>query len=410
LISNMFRDPRQRTVAIGVWITSFSVGGAIGPLLGGVMLEFFWWGSVFLLAVPVMGLLLVLGPVLLPEFRDPQSSRLDLRSAGLSLAAVLAVIYGLKQIAQDGPGLLPAVSILAGLALGVAFVRRQRALADPLIDLRLFRLPAFSGSLATFTLAIFAMFGTFLFIAQYLQLVLGLSPLEAGLWTLPQSGGFILGSMLAPLIVRRIRPAFVMGAGLGLGAVGLALLTQIDAADGLTVLVTSSVVMSLGLGPVFTLGTDLIIGTAPPERAGAASGISETSAEFGGALGIAVLGSIGTAVFRSGVIDAVPDGVPPAAAEAEHDTLGGALAVAQQLPDRVAAALVEAAQAAFTNGLQVTAAIGAVVTIGIAILATTLLRSVRAGSGSEEKPGLEPDGTVPAGAAVEVLDPACAES
>jgi MFS transporter, DHA2 family, multidrug resistance protein len=410
LISNMFRDPRQRTVAIGVWITSFSVGGAIGPLLGGVMLEFFWWGSVFLLAVPVMGLLLVLGPVLLPEFRDPQSSRLDLRSAGLSLAAVLAVIYGLKQIAQDGPGLLPAVSILAGLALGVAFVRRQRALADPLIDLRLFRLPAFSGSLATFTLAIFAMFGTFLFIAQYLQLVLGLSPLEAGLWTLPQSGGFILGSMLAPLIVRRIRPAFVMGAGLGLGAVGLALLTQIDAADGLTVLVTSSVVMSLGLGPVFTLGTDLIIGTAPPERAGAASGISETSAEFGGALGIAVLGSIGTAVFRSGVIDAVPDGVPPAAAEAAHDTLGGALAVAQQLPDRVAAALVEAAQAAFTNGLQVTAAIGAVVTIGIAILATTLLRSVRAGSGSEEKPGLEPDGTVPAGAAVEVLDPACAES
>lgn len=164
------------------------------------------------------------------------------------------MIYGLKQIAQDGLGLLPAVSILAGLALGVAFVRRQRALADPLIDLRLFRLPAFSGSLATFTLAIFAMFGTFLFIAQYLQLVLGLSPLEAGLWTLPQSGGFIVGSMLAPLIVRRIRPAFVMGAGLGLGAVGLALLTQIDAADGLAVLVTSSVVMSLGLGPVFHLG------------------------------------------------------------------------------------------------------------------------------------------------------------
>jgi MFS transporter, DHA2 family, multidrug resistance protein len=216
--------------------------------------------------------------------------------------------------------------------------------------------------------------------------------------------------MLAPLIVRRIRPAFVMGAGLGLGAVGLALLTQIDTADGLAVLVTSSVVMSLGLGPVFTLGTDLIIGTAPPERAGAASGISETSAEFGGALGIAVLGSIGTAVFRSDVIDAVPNGVPPAAAEAARDTLGGALAVAQQLPDRVAAALVEAAQAAFTNGLQVTAAIGAVVAIGIAILATTLLRSVRMGSGSEEQPGLEPDGTVPAGASVEVLDPACAQS
>jgi DHA2 family multidrug resistance protein-like MFS transporter len=411
LIRNMFLHPRQRTVAIGVWITSFSVGGAIGPLLGGVMLEFFWWGSVFLLAVPVMVLLLVLGPALLPEFRDPEAGRPDVISAAMSLAAVLTVIYGLKQIAQDGLGTIAAVSILAGLAVGVAFVRRQRTLGDPLIDLRLFRLPAFSGSLATFTLAIFAMFGSFLFIAQYLQLVIGLSPLQAGLWTLPQSGGFIVGSMLAPQIVRRVRPAFVMGGGLALTAVGLGLLTQIGAADGLELLVTASVVMSLGLGPVFTLGTDLIIGSAPPERAGAASGISETSAEFGGALGIAVLGSIGTAVYRGEVTDAVPAGIPSAAADAARDTLGGAVSVAAQLPDRLAGGLVDAAHAAFTQGLQLTAAIGAFVAVGIAIVATTLLREVRAGSESQGQPDAEPAPAAAKNPVREpVLEPVCAES
>src|SRR5574341_36988 len=191
LIRNMFLDPRQRTAAISVWITSFSVGGAIGPLLGGLLLEWFWWGSVFLLAVPVMVLLLVLGPVLLPEYRDPRAGRLDVLSAALSLAAVLLLIYGLKQVAQDGPGWPPVLSIVAGLVVGVVFARRQRTLADPLIDLRLFRSPAFSASLASYMLAILVVFGASLFIAQYLQLVLGLSPLQAGLWMLPEGVGFV---------------------------------------------------------------------------------------------------------------------------------------------------------------------------------------------------------------------------
>ncbi len=268
LIRNMFLDPRQRTVAISVWITSFSVGGAIGPLLGGVLLQWFWWGSVFLLAVPVMALLLVLGPLLLPEFRDPQPGRLDLPSAALSVAAVLAVIYGLKQLAQDGLGWPPALSILAGLAVGVVFVRRQHRLADPLLDLRLFRHPAFAASLTTNLLSFFVGFGALLFIAQYLQLVLGLSPLAAGLWMLPSSGGFILGSLVTPLLVRRVRPAVVMAAGMALAAVGLGLFTRLDSTAGLTLLVTGSVVFSLALAPVDTVATDLAVGAAPPERAG----------------------------------------------------------------------------------------------------------------------------------------------
>jgi len=377
LIRNMFLDPRQRTVAVSVWITSFSVGGAVGPLLGGVLLEWFWWGSVFLLAVPVMALLLVLGPLLLPEFRDPQAGRLDLASAALSLGAVLAVIYGLKRLAQDGVGGPAALSILAGLAVGMAFVRRQHRLADPLLDLRLFRNPAFSAALTTNLLSFFVGFGTLLFIAQYLQLVLGLSPLQAGLWMLPASGGFILGSLLTPLLVRRARPGWVMAGGLTLAAVGFGLFTQLDAAAGLAVLVTGSVLFSLALAPVDTLATDLAVGAAPPQRAGAASALAETSAEFGGALGIAILGVVGTAVYRGQMANSLPAGVPGEAAAAARDTLGGAVAAAGQLPDQLGQPLQQAAHQAFTHGLHLAFAISAAAAIGVAILAAILLRRLR---------------------------------
>jgi MFS transporter, DHA2 family, multidrug resistance protein len=380
LIRNMFHDPAQRTVAIGVWITSYSLGGALGPLLGGAMLEFFWWGSVFLLGIPVMILLLVLGPVLLPEFRDPDAGRLDLFSAALSILSVLAVIYGLKQTVQDGFGWPPALVILVGVAIGIAFVHRQTKLADPLIDLRLFRAPGFSASLAVYTLGILVLFGAFLFIFQYLQIVEGLSPFEAGLWTLPSFFGFIVGSMLAPLIVRLVRPSVVMAAGLALGAAGFVLLAQVEADSGLAVLVTASFVFSLGLGPLFTLTNDLIIGSAPPERAGAASGISETGAELGGALSIAILGSIGTAVYRSQMDDAIPRGVPEEAANTARDTLGGAVAEGEQLPGPVAAELLDAAQEAFTQSLQVAALTSAFVAAVTAVLAAVFLRHVRPGS------------------------------
>jgi MFS transporter, DHA2 family, multidrug resistance protein len=395
LIRNMFLDARQRTTAIGVWGTSFAVGGAIGPLVGGIFLEVFWWGSVFLVNVPVMALLLALGPRLLPEFRDPDAGRLDLRSAVMSLAAVLAFIYGLKQIAETGLGSRAVLSIAAGLGVGVAFVRRQARLEDPLIDLRLFRVPAFSVSVATNTLGGFVVFGTFLFIAQYLQLVLGLSPLQAGLWTLPSSVAVILGSMLSPLIVRVVRPEVAVAGGLVLASIGLGILTQLDATSGLPLPVTASVIFSLGLGPTFILATDLIVGTAPAARAGAASAISETGAEFGGALGIAILGSIGTVVYRNEVIEAVPAEVPPAAAEAARDTLGGALSVAQQLPDRVGAALVDGAHFAFTQGLHVAAAVASAIAVGVAVLVVTLLRPSDTASEPEDGHGPEADRAVP---------------
>jgi len=385
LIVSMFTDPRQRSTAIGIWITSFSAGGAIGPLLGGVLLQRFWWGSVFLLALPVMALLLVLGPRVLPEYRAPGAGRLDLVSAAMSLVAVLTVVFGIKEIAQNGIGWLAAAAVLAGLAVGVVFVRRQLTLPDPMIDLGLFRSTAFNASLATNLLGIFIVVGYFLFVAQYLQLVLGLSPLEAGLWSLPSAGGFIVGSNLAPRILRHLRPASVTGAGLAMAAVGLGVLTRVGGAPNadLAILAGASLVVSLGLAPVFTATTDLIVSSAPPERAGAASGISETGAELGGALGIAILGSIGVAVYRGELATTLPAGIPSQAAAVARDTLGGAVGVAAQLPEGLGSALLAAAREAFTQGLQLTTALSAAVAAGIAVLATVLLRAVPASAQAE---------------------------
>jgi len=376
LIRNMFLDPGQRASAVAVWIASYSAGAVIGPPLGGLLLQHFWWGSVFLVSVPVMALLLLLGPILLPEFRNPQAGRPDLVSAALSITAVLGVVYGLKQAAAHGSSWMPALAIAAGLALAAVFVRRQRQLADPLIDLRLFRAPGFTVSLATYMLSTFAVFGLYVFIAQYLQLVLGLPPLEAGLWLIPYAAVFAVGSMVSPLIARRLRPDLLTFAGLLVAAAGFAALGQIDRGSGLVVIVGSTILFSIGLSPAVTLANDRIIGAAPPERAGAASAISETCAELGGALGIAVLGSIGTAIYRREMAGGPIQGIPRGVAEAARDTLAGAVAAAAQVPG-LDARLLEMARQAFTSGLQVTAMASATLMIGIAVVVVASIRRER---------------------------------
>jgi DHA2 family multidrug resistance protein-like MFS transporter len=374
LIFHMFQDPQQRTVAIGVWIGAFSAGSAIGPVLGGLALEYFWWGSVFLIAIPVMVALLILGPRLLPEYRDPEAGRLDPASAIMAVGAVLAVIFGLKQIAQEGPGPLAIGAIAVGLVVGALWVRRQRQLADPMIDLALFRVPTFNAALVVNFLAIFMAVGYFLFIAQYLQLVAELTPFQAGLLSLPSAIGFIVGSQAAPRIVQRVKPAYLISGGLAFGSLGLILLTQVGTTNGLLPLVVASVVISLGLSPVFGLTTELIVGSAPPERAGAASGISETGAELGGALGIAILGSIGAALYRGGIAPSLLANLPPEAATAAHDTLGGAVGVADTLPAGTADTLLVVARAAFVDGMHVAAAIAGVIGLGLAAFSYVTLR------------------------------------
>jgi DHA2 family multidrug resistance protein-like MFS transporter len=377
LIRNMFHDPHERQFAIGVWIASFSVGGAIGPLVGGVLLEFYSWGSVFLVAVPVMVLLLVLGPALLPEYRDPNAGRLDPASVALSLVAVLATIYGLKQIAEHGFAWGSAASVVAGLAVGVVFVKRQRRLAYPLLDLTLFRQRRFSAAIAAYGLSCLAMFGVYIFITQYLQLVLGLSPLRAGLATLPWALAFVVGSLLAPRLAQRLPPVHVLVWGLVAAAIGFGLLTLAGGQHGLAALIVGTVVMSVGLAPVFTIGNEMIITAAPPERAGAASALSETASEFSGALGIAVFGSIGAALYRHMLAASMSDSVPADAAEAAMATIGGAVAAAQTLPGADGAALLVVSRAAFVDALQLSALIGAATLLAASVVSARILRPPR---------------------------------
>ena len=309
----------------------------------------------------------------------------------MSLLAILGVVYGLKQMAQDGVSAVSVLSIVAGVVVGFVFVRRQLGLESPIIDVRLFRIRAFSASLAAYFLGIFVVVGYFLFIAQYLQLVLGLSPLEAALWSLPSAAGFIVGSTISPRIIHRFRPSVIMGVGMAIAAAGTAMLLglSVDGDGSLLLIAAASVVISLGLAPVITLATELIVGSAPPEQAGAATGISETSGELGGALGIAILGSLGVAVYRSEVTEFLPSEIQGAAADAARDTLGGALAVAQTLPGELGAALVAAAQTAFVDALHFVAAIAAILAAATAIIVSALLWKVPARSEpeSEEGPG-----------------------
>ncbi|MEO8610351.1 MAG: MFS transporter [Chloroflexota bacterium] len=367
LIRSMFHDAQQRTQAIALWGTSFAAGSALGPLVGGFLLEHFWWGAVFLVPVPIMVLLLILGPRLLPEYRDPNAGRLDIISALLSILAVLTVIYGLKQFAQDGLGLISVLSIALGLVLGILFIRRQQHLEHPLIDLKLFRVPAFSATLIVFMLNAFVMFAASFFAAQYFQLVLGLSPLHAGLWTLPSAVSVIIGTTLVPRLVQYASKTTVIIAGLVICALGFGVLMLVGS-GGLAALVIGSVITGLGAGPLSALIPDVVVGSAPAETAGSAASISSTSVEFGGALGLALLGSVGVAVYRSAMAGAIPAGVTPESALIAGETLGGAVAAARDLPPDVGAQLLGAAHHAFAQAFVTSAGICAALMLFAAVL------------------------------------------
>jgi DHA2 family multidrug resistance protein-like MFS transporter len=381
LISNMFKDPKQRGVAISAWMSCFVGGTAIGPVVGGAMLQNFWWGSVFLLGVPVMALLLVLGPMLLPEFRDPSGGRIDLISVALSLAAILPVVYGLKELAKSGFGTIPVAAIVTGAAFGVLFARRQGKLTSPLFDMRLFANRSFSAPFVVFMLGGAIMGGIYLFVTQYLQMVEGFSPLRAGLWLLPSSLAMITSSMLTPGFARRFGPGNVIAAGMALSAMGFLLLTQVDSTTGPLPLVAGFVIIGFGSGP-YSLCTDLVVGSAPPEKAGSAASVAETSAELGIALGLASLGSVGTAIYRDHLV--VPDAVPADVAATAREGIAGAASVAGHLPGTVGADLLDSARVAFTSGLNIAAILGTVLFVGLTAVAILLLRHVRPANAEPE--------------------------
>lgn len=370
LISNMFRDDREKTFAVSVWIASFSFGGAIGPAVGGVILAHFWWGAAFLASVPVMVLLLIAGPALLPEYTHASAGRLDVLSAILSLAAVLPVIYGIKLAAQGGSRIWIVSTIALGVVFGALFVRRQARLADPLLDLGLFRRPAVTAALAIYVIDFFVGFGILILVAQYLQLVLGLSPLAAGLWSTPVGFGFVIGSMATSPALRLMRPAHVLAIGLTIAAGGLMGMAAAVEAHSLIGLVLANVVFSLGVSPCTAIIADLVVSAAPLERSGAASALSEVASEFGGASGIALLGSLATVLYRSTLAGTMPKGLTESVVETAMRGLGDASALPAHA-DGVAV-LMSAARAAFTGAAQATfvaaavlLAIAAAVALGV---------------------------------------------
>ncbi|RNL85599.1 MFS transporter [Halostreptopolyspora alba] len=384
LLRTMFHDDGQRRVAVSVQMGAFITGGAIGPVMGGALLEFFWWGSAFLVNVPALVLLLAVGPLLLPEYRAPGAGRLDPVSVGLSLVAMLGLVYGLQEIAAQGFRVPYLVVTMGAMVLAVVFVRRQLRLPDPLLDLGLFANRGFSASLGVILLMILALGGSFYLLTQYLQWVVGLSPLHAGLWTVPFALANLVGAVVAPGLVRWVRHALAMSAGLAVGSAGLAFAATAGASSGPAVLMAGLCAAAVGQGVAVTLGSDLIIASAPMRRVGSAAAMQEVSGELGQAFGTAFVGGLGMAVYRWTMADTVSSGVPDSAAEASRESIVGALAAADRVPGAVGADLLDAAREAFTQGLVVAFGVSSAVFAVAAVVAVVFLRRATAAAADED--------------------------
>jgi len=369
LIRNMFHDEKQRRTAISIWTAATMSGIALGPIVSGFLLDHFWWGSVFLINVPFMITLVSLGAALVPEFRAPQPGRFDMFSSLLSLGAALPVIYGMQEIAANGADTARIAAIAAGLVVAIGFVVRQARRAHPMIDLTLFRSRGFSGAAALSLVAMFAVVGFAIFATQYLQSVLGMSPFTAALWSLVPMAGTAVAVPLSQVLVQRVDRAYVAAGGLLVAAAGYGMLTQVQVHSPLWFVLIGAAVYAGGVIGAMTVGNELIMGAVSPERAGAAAAVVETASEFGGAFGMAVLGSIGIAVYRSDLAAHAPAHLPGGVLSAARSTLGGALSVATHAPAGLGTDLVAAARTAFSHGLDA-AALGAAIAMLVAAIVT----------------------------------------
>ncbi|MEU2622737.1 MFS transporter [Streptomyces sp. NPDC007157] len=367
LIRNLFHDPRERSLAVGIWGATASAGTAVGPIVGGFLLEHFWWGSVFLINLPVMVVLVLVGIRTLPESRNPDPGPWDLISVVLSLVGMIAVVYAVKEAATHGLNGVTAATALLGTAALFGFVRRQLTLPKPLLDMRLFRGRGFSGAVLADLLTVLGMSGLVFFLSQYLQLVQGRHPFEAGLAELPAAVGAVAAGLVAGRAARRHSVRAVVSGGLAAVGVALATLTTLSQSTGYPILGAALLVVGVGAGFSFTVTADVILSSVPKDQAGAASAVSETAYELGAALGIALLGSIVMGVYRG---FPGPAGTPAAA----HESLGAAVQASTAMPPQTATEMLAAARDSFVHGLHLASGAGAAVLLATAVAAWFLLK------------------------------------
>lgn len=353
LIMNMFKNDRERGQAIGIWVAMFSGGIALGPLVGGALLTQFSWRSVFLLALPVVAVLLLAGPRLLPEYKNPSSGRMDILSVVLFVVGILSFVHGVKQIG-DGVDVGLGLAFVIAVAAGTGFAVRQQRLEQPWFDMALLRNRTIVGCLTVMMVAMVVAGGTYLFATQYLQLVAGMNPFIAGLWLLPSAVLLTITAGAAPALAQKYRPGVVVAGGMLMSLIGHVILVTASA-DSTTAVLVGFTLAYGGGGPMVALGTDLVMGSAPPERAGAASAMSETSTELGMAMGVAVLGTLGTSVYRQGL----PPDMPAQVSAAAERGLANLLSLGAD-PQTL-----QVARSAFADGLSAVALASAIVSMGL---------------------------------------------
>ncbi len=372
LLRSIFTNRDQRRLAIAVWAAGFSAGAALGPVVGGILLEHFAWGSVFLMAVPVLVPLLILVPILVPESRDPNPGRFDPLSVALSLLTMVPIVYAIKEFAVHGTETaLPLVLVALGVVFGVIFVRRQNRLETPMLDMALFRRPTFSGSVLVNLLSVIGLVGFLYFVAQHLQLIVGLSPMEAGLALVPGLLAMIVAGIGVVPIAKRVAPRIVVPVALSFSILGYLLVAVSTSTGALALLIAAFVSLGIGIGAAETVSNELILASAPPEKAGAASAVSETAYELGAVLGTTIIGGLLAAFYRANLV--LPAGVPDDVADAARETLAGAVAGSSALDDALGQALRDAAAHAFDAGVGVTALIGAGLIVIAAVIAALTL-------------------------------------
>lgn len=371
IMTNMF-PPEERARAIGVWAGFAGVGIPIGPVAGGFLLEHYHWSAIFLVNVPVVVIAIAAGAVLLPTSRDPNSPRVDIPGAVLSFAGVSTLVWGLIEAPARG---WTSVTTLGAFGLAAtllaAFALVETRIRQPMLDMRFFRNPRFTAANAAITLVFFAMFGSMFGMTQYLQFVLGYSPLSAGVRMLPMAAGIMVAAPASARLVEHAGTKVVVAFGLATVAVALLLLSRIESGTGYGWFVSCMIVMAIGMGLTMAPSTEAVMGSIPRSRAGVGSAMNDTTRQVGGALGVAVLGSLISSVYRSRMEDAIT-GLPPAAARAAHDSLGAALQVAAR-SGPAGEQLADVARQSFLHAMALGLRAGAAVAILGAVVAVLFL-------------------------------------